>query len=72
MVPGLPSDQYNLTLGTSILGGIVAGYASRLQPDGTQPDSPCVLLAPMPYPVYSVFFSIAQPRPHIAETRMFV
>ena len=37
VVPGLPSDQYNLTLGTSILGGLVAGYASRLQPDGTQP-----------------------------------
>ena len=34
VVPGLPADQYNLTLGTSILGGLVAGYASRLQPDG--------------------------------------
>lgn len=34
VVPGLPPDQYNLTLGTSILGGLVAGYASRLQPDG--------------------------------------
>lgn len=37
VVPGLPSDQYNLTLGTSILGGLVAGYASRLQPDGDRP-----------------------------------
>lgn len=37
VVPGLPSDQYNLTLGTSILGGLVAGYASRLQPDGIVP-----------------------------------
>ena len=34
VVPGLPADQYKLTLGTSILGGLVAGYASRLQPDG--------------------------------------
>ena len=37
VVPGLPTDQYNLTLGTSILGGLVAGYASRLQPDGDRP-----------------------------------
>ena len=43
VVPGLPADQYNLTLGTSILGGLVAGYASRLQPDGTIPElSPVV------------------------------
>ena len=43
VVPGLPTDQYKLTLGTSILGGLVAGYASRLQPDGTQLQAACML-----------------------------
>ena len=34
VVPGLPSNQYQLTLITSIIGGFIAGYASRLQPEG--------------------------------------
>ena len=34
VVPGLPANQYQLTLITSLLGGFVAGYASRLQPGG--------------------------------------
>ena len=34
VVPGLPGNQYQLTLVTSVLGGFVAGYASRLQPEG--------------------------------------
>ena len=34
VVPGLPASQYQLTLITSVLGGFVAGYASRLQPEG--------------------------------------
>ena len=44
VVPGLPEDQYKLTLGTSILGGLVAGYASRLQPDGEHGQPCCLLL----------------------------
>ncbi len=43
VVPGLPEDQYKLTLGTSILGGLVAGYASRLQPDGGHGQCCCLL-----------------------------
>ncbi len=38
VVPGLPSNQYQLTLITSVIGGFIAGYASRLQPEG---DVPC-------------------------------
>ena len=34
VVPGLPGNQYQLTLITSVLGGFVAGYASRLKPEG--------------------------------------
>ena len=34
VVPGLPEDQYKLTLITSVLGGFVAGYASRLEAQG--------------------------------------
>ncbi|CAL8464370.1 g3905 [Coccomyxa elongata] len=34
VVPGLPSNQYQLTLITSVIGGFIAGYASRLQPEG--------------------------------------
>lgn len=34
VVPGLPPNQYQLTLITSVIGGFIAGYASRLQPEG--------------------------------------
>jgi len=34
VVPGLPQNQYQLTLITSVFGGLIAGYASRLQPEG--------------------------------------
>ncbi|GMH42264.1 hypothetical protein BSKO_10183 [Bryopsis sp. KO-2023] len=34
VVPGLPMNQYYFTLGTSIAGGIVLGFASKLEPGG--------------------------------------
>lgn len=34
VVPGLPSDQYTLTLITSCVGGVVFGYSLRLPPSG--------------------------------------
>ncbi|KAK9814138.1 hypothetical protein WJX72_001173 [[Myrmecia] bisecta] len=34
VVPGLPENQYALTLITSVVGGFVFGYASRLEPQG--------------------------------------
>ena len=35
VVPGIPSDQYTLTLITSLVGGVVFGYSLRLEPSGT-------------------------------------
>ncbi len=37
VVPGLPEDQYQLTLVLSIAGGIIAGSVLRLEPTG----APC-------------------------------
>ncbi|KAG1656458.1 hypothetical protein FOA52_005888 [Chlamydomonas sp. UWO 241] len=34
VVPGIPADQYNFTLLTSICGGIIFGSAARLEPQG--------------------------------------
>ncbi len=34
VVPGIPSNQYQLTLICSVFGGFIAGYASRLEPQG--------------------------------------
>ncbi len=34
VVPGIPSDQYTLTLITSLVGGVVFGYSLRLEPSG--------------------------------------
>lgn len=34
LVPGLELDQYVFTLVTSVAGGVVAGFASQLPPDG--------------------------------------
>lgn len=35
VVPGIPSDQYTLTVITSLVGGVVFGYSLRLEPSGT-------------------------------------
>lgn len=35
VVPGLPQNQFYFTLGTSVAGGIVLGFASKLEPGGT-------------------------------------
>lgn len=37
VVPGIPPNQYQLTLICSVFGGFVAGYASRLEPQGLCP-----------------------------------
>lgn len=37
VVPGLPENQYYFTLGTSIAGGLVLGFASKLEPGGRYP-----------------------------------
>ncbi|KAG2454964.1 hypothetical protein HYH02_000790 [Chlamydomonas schloesseri] len=34
VVPGVPDEQYFITLTTSIAGGLVAGFVSRLEPQG--------------------------------------
>ncbi|GBF92753.1 methanol dehydrogenase [Raphidocelis subcapitata] len=34
VVPGLPSDQYFFTLAFSITGGLIAGFVSRIKPQG--------------------------------------
>jgi hypothetical protein len=34
VVPGIPGNQYQLTLICSVFGGFIAGYASRLEPQG--------------------------------------
>ncbi|GFR45534.1 hypothetical protein Agub_g6927 [Astrephomene gubernaculifera] len=34
VVPGLPEEQYYFTLATSIAGGLVAGFVSKLEPQG--------------------------------------
>lgn len=34
VVPGLPEEQYYFTLITSIAGGLVAGFVSKLEPQG--------------------------------------
>ena len=33
-VPGISSDMYFFTLGTSIAGGLVVGFVDRLEPQG--------------------------------------
>lgn len=44
VVPGLPSDQYALTLITSCVGGIVFGYSLRLPPSGENINATATLL----------------------------
>ncbi len=34
VVPGLPSDQYFFTLAFSVTGGLIAGFVSRIKPQG--------------------------------------
>ncbi|KAI8476668.1 MAG: hypothetical protein J3K34DRAFT_373727 [Monoraphidium minutum] len=34
VVPGLPSDQYYFTLAFSVAGGLIAGFVSKLEPQG--------------------------------------
>lgn len=34
VVPGLPENQYQLTLLTSLIGGCVFGYATTIKPQG--------------------------------------
>lgn len=41
VVPGIPSDQYTLTLITSLVGGVVFGYSLRLEPSGEPKYQPC-------------------------------
>lgn len=40
VVPGIPSDQYTLTLITSLVGGVVFGYSLRLEPSGASKYNP--------------------------------
>ena len=35
VVPGLPSNQYQLTLITSLVGGVVFGFSTTIPPQGT-------------------------------------
>lgn len=37
-MPGLPSDQYFFTLAFSITGGLIAGFVSRIKPQGAPAD----------------------------------
>ncbi len=34
MVPGIPEEQYYFTLATSVAGGLIAGFVSKLEPQG--------------------------------------
>jgi hypothetical protein len=36
VVPGLPEDQYYFTLGCAIAGGLVAGFVSKIEPQGEE------------------------------------
>jgi hypothetical protein len=40
VVPGLPEDQYFFTLGCSIAGGLVAGFVSKIPPQGERAGGP--------------------------------
>ena len=39
VVPGLPENQYQLTLITSVFGGFIFGYSTTIQNQGAYP--PC-------------------------------
>lgn len=34
VVPGLPPDQYNFTLGLSVAAGLILGFVTQLEPQG--------------------------------------
>lgn len=38
VVPGVPDEQYYFTLLTSVAGGLVAGFVSKLEPQGERPE----------------------------------
>lgn len=65
VVPGLPQNQYQLTLITSVFGGLIAGYASRLQPEGA---AQTFLLALMMPPVPSVLVPLKKAEQSLSRT----
>jgi len=42
VVPGLTSDHYALTLAVSVAGGIIAGSAAKLEPQGKNAKTWCM------------------------------
>lgn len=42
VVPGLPPDQYFFTLWCAIAGGLVAGFVSKIEPQGETQELTCI------------------------------
>jgi hypothetical protein len=65
VVPGLPQEQWLLTLSTSVLGGLVAGFASYPRKQGVLIAWPWLLLMS---PLWIILFGVLGLGPVITRT----
>jgi len=65
VVPGLPTEQWVLTLGTSILGGLIVGFAAYPRKEGRMVEWAWVLLLS---PLWVILFGIFGVAPIVTRT----
>jgi hypothetical protein len=65
VVPGLPREQWLLTLSTSVLGGLVAGFASYPRKEGRKVEWAWVLLLS---PLWLILFGVFGVAPIVTRT----